>query len=57
MGVHGVSKENASAKQAEKCCRNHRTHPYAKLRHRSDLCASCSSLLKSGFMQANRRTI
>ena len=31
IGVQGVSNENASAKQSEKCHRNHRTHPYATL--------------------------
>jgi hypothetical protein len=45
IGVHGVSKENASAKQAEKCYHNHRSHPYATLRHRSDLSASCLTKL------------
>jgi DNA invertase Pin-like site-specific DNA recombinase len=45
IGVHGVSKKNASTKQAEKCYHNHRTHPYATLRHRSDLSASCLTKL------------
>jgi hypothetical protein len=36
IGVHRVSKENASAKQREKCHGNHRTHPYAALRRCHD---------------------
>jgi hypothetical protein len=61
VGVHSVSKENASAKQSEKSRRNHRTHPYATLRAadhtRSALVHHLISRRKKGFIRATMRGI
>jgi len=56
IGIHGMSKENASAEQPEKCRRNHRIHPYATLCRCSDrtTSASCPALLTRVSKVASR---